>query len=210
MKHLVIILSVLLLSSPLFGQETSVLYQYETSTGIKWKTFGDGKVQPKYKGEIKNGVMDGLGVLIYPFGEKSVVGEWKNGEEWNTKHKNKDGRLIGKFENGEWIEVETLYRGGQWGDYKWMVLGNKDIHPKYQGQVKDGKPNGLGILTYVEGGKYVGSWLNGKWNGQGTRTWDGGRKYVGKWKYNKQWNGIYYEKNGNIIGKYVNGKLIKP
>ena len=45
----------LLLSSPVIGQETGVLYQYETSTGIKWKTFGDGKVQPKYKGEIQNG-----------------------------------------------------------------------------------------------------------------------------------------------------------
>ena len=75
MKHLLIILSILLLSSPLFGQETGVLYQYETSTGIQWKPFGDGKVQPKYTGEIKNGKMDGLGVLTYPYGEKSVVGE---------------------------------------------------------------------------------------------------------------------------------------
>jgi len=103
MKHLLIILSLLLLSSTLFGQETGVLYQYDTSSGIQWKTFGDGKVQPKYKGEIKNGKMDGLGVLSYPYGEKSVVGEWKNGKEWNTKHTKKDGTLIGKYKNGEWI-----------------------------------------------------------------------------------------------------------
>ena len=71
MKHLLIILiSILLLSSPVIGQETGVLYQYETSSGIKWKTFGNEKVQPKYEGEIKNGKMDGLGVLIYPYGEK--------------------------------------------------------------------------------------------------------------------------------------------
>jgi len=50
----------LLISTPLFGQETGVLYQYETSSGIKWKTLGDGKVQPKYEGEIKNGKMDGI------------------------------------------------------------------------------------------------------------------------------------------------------
>ena len=101
MKHLLIILSILLLSSPVIGQETGVLYLYETSSGKKWKTFGDGKVQPKYKGEIKNGKMDGLGVLTYPYGEKSVVGEWKNGKEWDTKHTKKDGTPIGKFENGE-------------------------------------------------------------------------------------------------------------
>ena len=51
-KHLLIIFSILLPSSPVFGQETGVLYQYETSSGIKWKTFGDGTVQPKYEGKI--------------------------------------------------------------------------------------------------------------------------------------------------------------
>jgi hypothetical protein len=70
------------------GQENGDLYQYESSSGIQWKTFGDGKVQPKYKGEIKNGVMDGLGVLIYPYDGKNVVGECKYSKEWNTKHHN--------------------------------------------------------------------------------------------------------------------------
>ena len=73
MKHLLILISILFLSFPVIGQETGVLYLYKTSSGKKWKTFGDGKVQPKYKGEIKNGEFNGLGVLIYPYGEKSVV-----------------------------------------------------------------------------------------------------------------------------------------
>jgi hypothetical protein len=105
MKHLLIILSILLLSSPVIGQETGVLYQYETSTGIKWKTFGNEKVQPKYEGEIKNGdmwfILHGLGVITFPYDGKSIVGEWKEGKEWNTKHTKKDGTFIGKFENGE-------------------------------------------------------------------------------------------------------------
>ena len=110
----------LLISTPLFGQETGVLYQYETSSGIKWKTFGDGKVQPKYEGEIKNGKMDGLGVLIYPYNGKSVVGEWKDGKEWNTKHTKIDGTLLGKFENGEWIS---------WGVLGWWVERTGYISP---------------------------------------------------------------------------------
>ena len=58
MKHLLIILSILLLSSPLFGQETGVLYQYETSSGIQWRTFGNEKVQlKKMKVKLKNGDM---------------------------------------------------------------------------------------------------------------------------------------------------------
>ena len=92
MKHLLILLSILLLSSPLFGQETGVLYLYETSSGKKWKTFGDGKVQPKYKGEIKNGKPNGFGFQtyknglpngqgrsIYPDGSM-YLGEYKDGK----------------------------------------------------------------------------------------------------------------------------------
>ena len=45
-----------LLTFPLFGQseETGVLYQYKTSSGLIWKSIGNKKVQPKYEGEITN------------------------------------------------------------------------------------------------------------------------------------------------------------
>ena len=76
-------------------------------TGIKWKTFGNEKVQPKYEGKIKNGdmwfILHGLGVITFPYDGKSVVGEWKEGKEWNTKHRKRDGTLIGKFENGKYV-----------------------------------------------------------------------------------------------------------
>ena len=127
MKHLLIILSFLLLSSPVIGEETGVLYQYETSTGIKWKTLGDGKVQPKYEGELKNGdmwfILHGLGVITFPFDGKSIIGEWKNGKEWNTIHKNKDGKIIGKFEDGEWIlKLGVLYFGFRNGKVGYLSL----------------------------------------------------------------------------------------
>ena len=34
-------------------------------------------------------------------------------------------------------------------------------------------------------------------------------EYEGEWKYGKEWNGTEYDKNGNIIGKWVNGVLQK-
>jgi len=105
---------------------------------------------------------------------------------------------------------ETLYRWGECcEDYKWMGFGDKDTHPIYQGQVKDGKPNGLGILIYHNGGKYVGEWKDGEENGQGTYTTSNGRKYVGSWKDGLLWKGRQYDKDGNILGKFVNGKPIK-
>jgi len=54
------------------------LYLWETSSGLVWKTFGDDKVQPKYKGEIKNGKPEGFGNLTSSDGEK-YIGEWKDG-----------------------------------------------------------------------------------------------------------------------------------
>ena len=208
------ILSILLLTTPLFGQETGVLYQYETSSGIKWKTFGDGKVQPKYEGEIKNGKMDGLGVLTYPYDGKSIVGEWKNGKEWNTKHTKNDGTLLGKYENGKWSKGFVLYvgyRNGEFGFYteKWEGVVSKDNKDwgKYEGEIENGEPNGQGTETWSDGSKYVGLFKDGKYHGQGTITWSDGTKYVGEYKNNKRWNGIYYDQYGNIRGKTVNGKL---
>ena len=81
---------------------------------------------------------------------------------------------------------ETLYRWNNFPPYKWMGHGDNDTHPKYLGQVQDGKPNGLGILIEPNGSKYVG-----------------------EYKDNKRWNGTEYDKKGNILGKYVEGSWIK-
>ena len=205
MKHLLILISFLLLSSPVIGQETGVLYQYETSSGIQWKTFGDGKVQPKYKGEIKNGKMNGLGVLTYPYGGKSVVGEWKNGKEWNTKHRKKDGTLIGKYVNGESMGVMGVlfYRkvDGKWG---WYRDGDEDKDWKYVGEIENGRQNGQGTSTKTDGSKiYVGDWKDGEMHGQGTFTYSDGKKYEGEWKNGKyHGQGTYTKPDGS---KYVGG-----
>ena len=206
MKHLLIILiSILLLSSPVIGQETGVLYLYESSSGFVLKSFGDGKVQPKYKGEISNGKPNGFGVLTYPYGEKSVVGVWKNGKEWYTKLTKKDGTLIGKFEDGEWIlKWGVLYfgfRNGKVGYYteKWEGFESEDNRDfsRYEGEIKIGFPNGQGILTFPDGEKYVGEYKDGERNGQGTYTWNDGGKYVGEYK-----DGL---KNGQGTYTFLNG-----
>ena len=246
MRHILLILSLLLFSSTVIGQETGVLYLYESSSGFVLKSFGDGKVQPKYKGEITNGEPNGFGVLTYPYGEKSVVGEWKEGKEWNTKHTKKDGTFIGKFENGKWVNGErkiswgVLYFGIRnrkygWYEEEWEGIetdDNKDFS-KYEGEIKNGFPNGQGTETFSNGEMYIGEWKEGKEHGQGTKTYSVGGKYVGEWKDGKRdgqgtgilpvgtkfvgehkddipWNGTVYDKYGNIQVKFVNGKGRKP
>ena len=156
MKHLLILISILLLSSFLTScEKEGILYRWETSSGFEWKTIGDKNINPQYKGEVKREyiifgdyIIEGLGSMTYPDG-RTYVGEWK-----------------------------------------------------------DGKENGHGTVTYVkgknEGDKYVGEWKNGEKNGLGTRTYPVGWE-VGEYKDGVLWNGTYYDENGNIFYKYVNG-----
>ena len=128
---------------------------------------------------------------------------------------------------------ETLYRWGNTLPYVWKGFGDKDTHPVYKGDVKNGKPHGQGTETLSDGRKYEGEWKDGKYHGQGTLTHPNGEKYVGKFKKGKRhgqgihtypngekyegeytdgenWNGTGYDKNGNIQVKFVNGKMIDP
>ena len=71
-------------------------------------------------------------------------------------------------------------RNGQW---EWFKDGDEKKDGKFLGEIENGIPNGQGTVTWTEHGKYVGEWKDGD-----------------------QWNGTDYYKNGNVKGKYVNGK----
>jgi hypothetical protein len=147
-KYLLIILSFLLLSSPVIGDNNKgeTLYAWGEYIPFVWKGFGDKETHPKYTGDVKNGKPDGQGTETFPDGSKYI---------------------------GEWI---------------------------------GGKPTGQGTQTYYDGDKYVGLFKDGKYHGQGTYTFSYGGKFVGEFKDDNRWNGIRYDKNGNIIYKVVNGK----
>ena len=88
-------------------------------------------------------------------------------------------------------------------------IGDGKVQPKYKGEITNGKPNGFGVLTFPDGSHYVGEFKDGEENGQGTYIQPIGDKYVGEWKGGRLWNGREYDKDGNIIGKFVNGEVIK-
>jgi len=118
--------------------------------------------------------------------------------------KNVDGEM--KWVNGD-SGNEGKYEG-EIENWKPNGIGNITylIGIKYVGEWKDGKEHGQGTYTSHVGTKYVGEWKNGKKHGQGTETWSSGWKYVGEWREGKPWNITIYGKSGIIILKYVNGK----
>ena len=80
-RHILIIISLILLTSPLFGDSNKgeMLFGWKTSSGVQLRKFGDKDIQPQYKGDDKSGKLNGLGIMIYPNGSK-YIGEWKNGK----------------------------------------------------------------------------------------------------------------------------------
>ena len=104
MKHILIILTILLLSSPVIGDnhKSEILYGWGNTLPYVWKGFGDKETNPKYEGDVENGVPNGLGVLISTNGWK-YFWSWKNGEIWNGTEYDNYGNIIYRWVNGKMI-----------------------------------------------------------------------------------------------------------
>ena len=129
MKHLLIILSFLLLSSPVIGDshKGETLYRWENPSGdgYIWKGFGDKETQPVYKGEVENGKPNGLGILISPYGWK-YIGSWKDGKNNRKGTEILPGgeKFVGEFYKGK-ISNGTKYDKD--GNIQFKIVNGKMI-----------------------------------------------------------------------------------
>ena len=84
-----------------------------------------------------------------------------------------------------------------------------DVPYSYTGEIKDGKPSGMGVAKYKSGNtvRYVGSFLNGMYNGKGTMFFNNGAFLTGEWKNGKlNGKGSFLSGTGILyIGEFVNG-----
>ena len=118
------------------------------------------------------------------------------------------------------------------GEYVWFKNGADVNDRKYSDEIKNGKPNVQGTITYFYGFEYHGNYIDekiknrwktfkfpdgrifagefndGKRNGQGIITMTDGGKFLGKWKEDNPWNLTQQNNNGNILRKIVNGMTL--
>jgi hypothetical protein len=82
---------------------------------------------------------------------------------------------------------------------------------QYEGEWKDGKKDGEGILTYPDGTKYVGEWKNDRMHGHGVKTYKDLNisRYSGEWKNGKKdgWGTQVYKTGNTYTGNWKNGKM---
>jgi len=192
MKHLLIILSFLLLSSPVIGQSS----KYESVSQCVIQTMKERELTgnkmfemvkeecERILGKVETGVKKRQkGVLFFREGN-SGFGWYEDGDE------KKDRWYVGEIENGEpnGQGISTSPDGHKYvGEFKDGNEHGQGTHTfpdgsKYVGEFKDGKSHGQGTKTWTNGDMYDGEFKDGLQNGQGTYTWSDGRIYVGEWK----------------------------
>ena len=124
-----------------------------------------------------------------------------------------NGKYVGEIKNREpsGSGTLTLSNGGkyvgEWKEGKEHGQGTFSFHDgrKYVGEWEKGKVHGQGEFIWSNGDKYEGEWKKGQKHGHGTVTFSGGGKWIGEFRRVKPWNISGYDKDGNIIGKFVNG-----
>ena len=128
----------------------------------------------------------------------------------------------------------VLYWVNRNGEFGWNKSGDEKKDSKYVGEIRNGNPNGQGILIDSNlGYKYEGEWRDGQKTGHGIETQreyysyegrfkngehhgqgtfisfrNGKSKYIGEFRNNLPWNLNNY-KDGKLIFIFVNGEKIE-
>jgi len=213
-RHILIILSFLLLSSPVIGQSS----KYESVSQCVLQTMTEKKLTGNKMFEmVKEECERSLGRLedkkrgVLYWGKRNGKYGWE--EDGDEK---KNSKYVGEVKYGIPYGQGTLtyLNGNKYvGEVKYGIPYGQGTYSfpngdKYVGEWKDGKKHGYGTLTYLNGEKYVGEFKDGEKHGQGTYTWSDGRKYVGEYKDDKKHGqGTFIWSNGDkYVGEYKDGE----
>lgn len=83
-----------------------------------------------------------------------------------------------------------------------------EVFSTYEGEMKNGYPNGAGVATFPDGMSRAGIYINAYLNGHGMQTFPDGKKFIGEFKDNlMHGQGVAYNEDGSIFhdGEWENG-----
>ena len=161
----------------------------------------------KYEGTYLNGEKNGNGKEYYyshaprfhgkineKENEESIIffeGEYLNGKKWNGKGFDKNGEIIFELKDGT----------GKCQEY------NNEGVLIFEGEYINGEKHGK-CKEYSNKDELIfeGEYINGKRNGKGKgHIIKDMAKFEGEYLNDKEWNGIVYDNQQNILCKLING-----
>jgi len=192
------------------AQSERIRVEVDTDKGCKYVEFDTTdrvqirkQLMASWSGGCEGGYLNGIGTLTLKGIEEDIA-------EIKTTFKNgvEDGQGEVKAESPK---GKSLFVGS-WKDGM-RTKGVLEIYPqgaspfKYEGEFSDGKYNGYGKLTR-DGAVYEGNHKNGIPDGKGKWTYQNGNSYEGEIKGNKLiGKGIYKYSDGTVIdGNFQNGE----
>ena len=90
---------------------------------------------------------------------------------------------------------------------QWKTFGDEAVQLKYEGEIKNGKPDGLGVST-LHGTTFFGNWKEGNKHGRGTYTSSFGLRYTGEFRHGRRdGKGTLTTSDGErYVGEFKDGK----
>ncbi len=159
-KFIILFFLHLLLTYPIYAQETGTLYLKKINGKIGWFDSGNAQNNWEYTGEIFDGKPNGNGRLTSPFekysGEfkdgkmhgqithtfdkgKKRAGEFKNGKPWNVKSFDKKGNLENMWVDGiklKKLEIPPQEWIDSWSDDSYMQVWMEEKEAHYPSKYK--------------------------------------------------------------------------
>ena len=177
-----------------------------------------------YAGEFRHDEFHGLGSYAWSDGLMKTC-EWRNDAEVEgscVEHP-ADGEIPERaaaacFRTAAWRGALPVPAGegmagrGEAEKASAAVQGDADgEEAKYEGQHRDGRPHGRGVLTFANGDRYVGEFADGEIGGRGTMHLANGDVYGGDGEFDSrgfQGCGLYIRANGDrYLGQFRDGRF---
>jgi hypothetical protein len=198
--------------------------------GAKYK--GDIKIKIKVNAHLLSSKFNIFAKLVLVRdGQGSMT--WVNGDcyrgRWEDDIKEGCGvytQADGTVDNEVWIKGEKKYvghielHGGDlyYGDILGGVPTGKGIVTylstgnKYEGIWAKGRiVDGLGNMTYADGGFYSGKWVSGLRSGYGVMQYSNGDHFKGNWVIDRRMDGVLSYAGGEVyVGRLVNDMKDAP